>query len=106
VNALRATRVLDRKFVLERRGSRKDLAHVPAVVTEVSCPSFAKMFLDEVGLEGGGRCTHVGSDEHPLRERVGVQVIIEHCEVLDFGQAVRLGGHGFVADERTVSLNQ
>ena len=43
-NALRATRVLERKFWLERRGSRKDLAHVPAVVTEVSCPSFAKMF--------------------------------------------------------------
>jgi hypothetical protein len=57
-----------------------------------------------VGLEKEGRCTQVGSDEHPLRERVGVQVIIEHREVLDFGQAIRLGGYGFVADERTVSL--
>lgn len=40
-HALNKTNVLERKLGFERRGSMKLFTHTPAVVTEVSCPSFA-----------------------------------------------------------------
>ena len=45
---LRRTSVLFINFGLLSRGVRKDLAHFPATVTEVSCPSFA--FMESAGM--------------------------------------------------------
>ena len=53
-------------------GVRKVLAHLPAVVTDVSWPSLAAGMLKgiDVGIRGG-MATHVGGYEHPLGKLVG-----------------------------------
>lgn len=43
--------------------------------------------------EKGETHTHVGGDEHPLRQFVVVQVFIEHGEVLRFSKAVGIRCH-------------
>lgn len=39
---------------------------------------------------------HVRSDEHPLRELIGLEVFIEKGGVLDVGKSVWIGDHGVV----------
>lgn len=44
---------------------------------------------------------HVGRDEHPLWESIGVEIAVEHCEVFAFCGAVDVGCYGVVAHEGT-----
>lgn len=70
-NLLRRIKVFCMKLLLLSSGVRNERAHFPAVVTEVSCPSFAAVvssvsvsissYLEEVRV-----LTHIRSDEHPL----------------------------------------
>jgi hypothetical protein len=45
-----------------------------------------------VHLGLGGVLTHVGSDEHPLGELVGFEILLEHGGVLDKRKTLRIGG--------------
>ena len=37
--------------------------------------------------------SHIRSDEHPLRELVGLEIFIEKGGVLDVGKSVGIGDH-------------
>lgn len=78
---------------------------MPAVVTDVSWPSlagravFSRWIFGEVrwrkwNFWGGN--THVGGYEHPLREFICCQVLVEHGEVFDVRQAVEVVGDGVI----------
>lgn len=75
---LSRTKVLFMKLLFERRGVRNDLAHFPAVVTLVSCPSFAVKSLiirSQISLASSidralRKLTHIWGDENPLRQLV------------------------------------
>lgn len=52
LNLLKRIKVFCMKFLFANRGVKKDLAHDPATVTEVSCPSFA-ILISVVSCAGG-----------------------------------------------------
>jgi len=67
----------------------------------------------EEGLEPGTSCAdggvvsiagHVWCDEHPLWQLVGLQVLLEHGEVLDLGETVRVVGNGVKQDRWAFGL--
>lgn len=91
--------MLDAKLGLVRRGVRKLRDQVPAVVTEVSWPSFAAQRVSSWGvLSTKGGFTHVRGDEHPLRKLVCLEIRVKHRKVLDVGQAIEVVGHRIVDD--------
>jgi hypothetical protein len=69
------------KWLLLKRGVRNDLAHFPAVVTEVSCPSLARK-IRMLNIAGEGGLTHIGSEKHPLRKSIVREICVEHGEIL------------------------
>ena len=71
---LSRTRVPFIKLGLERSGVRKPIAHSPAVVTDVSWPSFAESLVCNRGKDERIwiKLTHVWCDEHPLGQYVCV----------------------------------
>ena len=93
------------KFELLSKGVRKDLAHAPAVVTDVSWPSFAATVSIRNGDFERGR-THVGSDKHPLRELIVIQIRLEHGEVLDLGKTIQVRRDRVIAHERAIANSQ
>ena len=102
---LKRTNVLCMKFELLSKGVRKDLAHAPAVVTDVSWPSFAATVSIRNGDFERGR-THVGSDKHPLRELIVIQIRLEHGEVLDLGKTIQVRRDRVIAHERAIANSQ
>ncbi len=83
--------MLFRKFELVSSGVRKSLAHAPAVVTEVSWPSFAVRLSQYIRPSHTQvELTHVGSNKHPLWKGIIREIFIEHCKVLDLRKPVEL----------------
>lgn len=74
------------KFLLVRRGWRKDFAQLPATVMEESWPSLAILFVSSVLRGFKTRFhTHVWSQKHPLWEHACRKLFLEHRKVLGFG---------------------
>lgn len=65
----------------------KDLAQVPAVVTEVSRPSFAGK-VSGCNQQSGHGLTHVRGDKHPLWQSIVREVSVEHGEILQLCQTI------------------
>ena len=82
-----------------------DLAHAPAVVTEVSCPSFAGI-ISEFGGVSRRRHTHVWGNEHPLWELVVREICVEHGKVLQFGQTILIRCDRVVADKGASKISR
>jgi len=45
---------------------------------------------------------HIWSDEHPLRQFVVLQILVEHGEIFDLRKRLWVGDNAFEADQRTV----
>jgi hypothetical protein len=87
------------KLLFDSRGVKKFRDQVPAVASELSCPSLAVSHIGSVRVQKSPdkkareAYTHVGSDEHPLRQFVVVQILIEHGEVLRLSKTVSVGSN-------------
>ncbi len=78
------------KSGLDKRGVRNPFAQAPAVVTNVSWPSFAENpFTDEAERDKTDMDTYVWRDKHPFGQRICISILIEHCKVLDLRKTVR-----------------
>lgn len=104
---LNRIRVFCAKFGSVSSGVRNLFDHAPATVIELSCPSLA--VCKGINMHGryreqGGKHTHIRRDEHPLRQRIRLEILIKQCEILALGQSFWITRHRIITHQRTVTI--
>jgi len=80
----------------------KVLAQARPKAEEVSWPLFARWHQNRCRAKLGRVCTHIRSDEHPLRECILRKVLVEQDKVLDFRQTFRYFCHRVITYEGAI----